>query len=82
MAYKEFCREISPAFVGFRGKGHIRDSNDTEKSVDDFQFSDEEDEAPSFSSYMQVNTALACTGMAACLVTAFLLGGVAARGRR
>ena len=82
MAYKEFCREITPAFSSFRGKGSIRDSNDTEESTDDFQFSDGENEAQSFSSPMQVSTALAITGMTACLLTAFFLGGIAARGRR
>lgn len=82
MAYKEFCREVTPTFSGLIGKYSIHDSNDTEKSIDDFQFSDLGEVIHSSSSYLQGGSAVAAAGMVVCVIGAFLLCGINVKGRR
>ena len=81
MAYKEFCKEITPAFTGVMGKGSIRDSNDTESCEDDFDHDEHVEEDTRLTYFRGIN-AFSVVTMVVGIGCAFLLGSLSARQRK
>ena len=83
MAYKEFCKEVTPTFSGIMVKGSIRDSNDTERSEDGFDIQQHQEEyTHKYSKYLQGINTFSVVSMVAGVACAFLLGTLSARQRK